>query len=330
VAAAVQNIYDRYSRFAVKLDPDGFLRWLLRRPDPDLRFRRWLESQPAARPGEPERRCDTVAELQHASGRAPPWALLIELQIGPDPDMLERLLEYLGRTRRDARYDPQTRDKYLVAAAVVNLSGVQAVPRLDMVLPGETGNEFHWSPTVRNLEEESAAELLTEMEAGRVALCLLPWVSLMAGGDRPDIIEQWKTLASRETDPHKRADYGALVLIFSRITKREDVWRTGLKEWNMSESTIIDEWVAKGESQGEVKGKAAGLVEGRAQAFQVSLIEFLSRFFPQGLPPDLLATINTQQEPAELERWLKLVYRANSADEVRAAIGLKSNGSQSP
>lgn len=314
MAAAIQNIYDRYSRFTVKLDPDGFLRWLLRRPDPDLRFRRWLESQPAARPGEPERRCDTVAELQHASGRAPPWALLIELQIGPDPDMLERLLEYLGRTRREVRYDPKTRDKYLVAAAVVNLSGVQAVPRLDMVLPGETGNEFHWSPTVRNLEEESAAELLTEMEAGRVALCLLPWVSLMAGGDRPDIIEQWKTLASRETGPHRRADYGALVLIFSRITKREDVWRTGLKEWNMSESTIIDEWLA----------------EGRAQAFQQSLMDYLGRFFPQGIPPDLEAMIDAQKDPAVLQHWLKLAYRANSADEVRAAIGPRSNGTQAP
>jgi len=81
------NVYDQAARFAAKLDPGGFLRWLLAGFDPDLTFTRWLETQTIPFPGEPDRRCDTVAELVPASGLAPPWAAVIEFQTRPDTDI---------------------------------------------------------------------------------------------------------------------------------------------------------------------------------------------------------------------------------------------------
>lgn len=60
--------FDQAARFAVKIDPAGFLHWLLPGLDPDLLFTRWLETQTIPFPGQPDRRCDTVAELTHQSG----------------------------------------------------------------------------------------------------------------------------------------------------------------------------------------------------------------------------------------------------------------------
>ncbi len=84
--------FDKAARFAAKLDPANFLRWLLPGLDADLLFTRWLETQTIPFPGQPDRRCDTVAELTHASGLAPSWMLVLEFQTEPDADIVEPTL----------------------------------------------------------------------------------------------------------------------------------------------------------------------------------------------------------------------------------------------
>jgi len=113
------NVYDQAARFAVKLDADGFLRWLLSGMDADMRFRGWLDTQTVPMPGDPDRRCDTVAELAHGGGQAPPWAVVLEAQTRPDSDLPDRLLEYLARLRRELRHGPHGRDRYQLGAAEV-------------------------------------------------------------------------------------------------------------------------------------------------------------------------------------------------------------------
>ena len=132
------NIYDQAGRFAVKLAPAGLLRWRLPRLDADLIFARWLETQNIPFPGEPDRRCDTVAEMVSVSGQQPPWAFVIELQTEPEPSMQERELEYVLGVRRQLRHGPHGRDKYLVGGLLFNLTGPAQSGRLDMVPPGET------------------------------------------------------------------------------------------------------------------------------------------------------------------------------------------------
>src|SRR5689334_5670818 len=109
-------MFDQAARFLIKLDPGGFLHWLIASLQGVLLFSRWRDTQTIPFPGEPDRRCDTVAELSSAEGTGPPWLLVLELQTRPDPDIAERLLEYLASLRRQVRHGPHGHDKYPVAA----------------------------------------------------------------------------------------------------------------------------------------------------------------------------------------------------------------------
>ena len=67
----------------------------------------------------------------------------------------------------------------------------------------------------RNLEGESADELLDGVESGRWSRSVLVWVPLMAGADTPAQIERWKRLAETEPDRNRRSELAALAEIFS-------------------------------------------------------------------------------------------------------------------
>src|SRR3954452_9758701 len=110
---------DQTARFALKVAPAEALRWLLPGLDADLAFRRWLDTEPIAFPGEPRRRCDTVAELVSRSGQSPPWAFVVEVEARPRSTFLDRVLEYVARLLRKLRHGPRRRDRYQVGAAVI-------------------------------------------------------------------------------------------------------------------------------------------------------------------------------------------------------------------
>ena len=63
----------------MKEEPEQTKRWLFPRLPASLGWKRWMDSQSAPRPGEPDRRCDTIAELIDEEGRIPPWAMIVEL-----------------------------------------------------------------------------------------------------------------------------------------------------------------------------------------------------------------------------------------------------------
>jgi hypothetical protein len=63
---------DPTARYALKIDPPAVLGWLLPTLNPDLAFTRWMDTEAIAYPGEPRRRCDTVAELTSRSHQSPP------------------------------------------------------------------------------------------------------------------------------------------------------------------------------------------------------------------------------------------------------------------
>jgi len=46
--------FDKAARAAAKLNPVGFLRWLLPGLDPSLAYRGWLDTRTPPFPGEPE------------------------------------------------------------------------------------------------------------------------------------------------------------------------------------------------------------------------------------------------------------------------------------
>ena len=130
------NVYDQAARFAAKADPAGFLRWLVPGLPPGLEFRGWLDARTLPFPGEPDRTCDTVAELVDPSEPGARWALATEFQAEPDPEILDRLLEYLARLRRELRHGPGRRGRFRVAAGLVHLTGPPVAEALEMTLPG--------------------------------------------------------------------------------------------------------------------------------------------------------------------------------------------------
>src|SRR4051812_44373851 len=103
------NWFDRAARFALKLDPQGLLRWMLPGLGDEWLFQEWLDTQSIPWATAEDRRLDTVAHLAHAQGLEAPWALAVEATTAPDYDLPERLLEYLGRLRFELRHGPEKR-----------------------------------------------------------------------------------------------------------------------------------------------------------------------------------------------------------------------------
>ena len=176
-----------------------------------------------------------------------------------------------------------------------------------------------------NLEHEPAVTLLDGVESGVWPRTLLPFVPLMNGGDKPDIIDRWMALASGEPNSRRRSDYAAIALLFADRAKRKPVWNDKLTGWNMTESPFINEFIeqgiAKGIAQGEARGIAKGRTEGAVEALMTTLLGVLNDKFKK-LPKKIENTIRKTQDVNTLRTWMSAVAKANTLEEFRAAIGL--------
>jgi hypothetical protein len=313
-------IPDQTARYTVKLEPGGCLRWLLEGVEPPLTFTRWLETQTIPFPGEPDRRCDTVAEMVPADGLGPPWAVVVEVQTRPDPDMPERLLEYMARLRRELRHGPHGRDRYPVAGVLVTLTG-SGPAELNMVLPGPAGLGMRWRLGGRVLAAEDAGQTLVRIETGQLSAGLLPWVPLMGGAGEAAVRDTWRRLAAAEPDHRRRGNYGALARFFAELTDWEEAWRQLLEDWNMEESRFLSEWTAK------------VLEKDRAETSRSMLRRLLQSKFPGPWPPEVSGAIEAQTDSTELSRWFDLAIAATSLEQFQAGLSVppgQSNGTGSP
>ncbi len=93
------NLYDRASRFLLRLDALPLLLWLLGARAAQVTFVGWLDT------------CGV------------PWALPIEVRIAPDPERFGRLPQSPGGIWLDVRPSPYRGDHFRVGAIVVNLTG---------------------------------------------------------------------------------------------------------------------------------------------------------------------------------------------------------------
>src|SRR5947209_2796155 len=188
------NDYDQAARYGAKnLDDVGLLDWLLPRSEAFWQFRGWLDTRTIPFPGEPDRVCDTVAAL--LVDEEPPawWAVPVEFQVKPDPLMFGRMLEYLGRLWREQHPARGRRGDYRVGGVVINLTGVGRGTSREFRL-GREGLHTRLQVVERNLEQEDAATVLADIDAGSTSRALLMWVPLMRGAADPALIEEWKRL----------------------------------------------------------------------------------------------------------------------------------------
>ena len=293
-----RNFYDQASRYAAKLDPVGFLTWLLR---VDVSFQSWLDTRRLPFPGEPDRVCDTVAALEDPAVPGVPWAVPVEFQLEPREELFGRLLVYLGQLWLEERPSAKRGDRYQVGAVVVNLTG-----------QGHTSHDMMFASVMRtnllvaerDLATEDAAAVLAGIAAGTLARCLLPFVPLMQRGGEAGIIQQWLQLASAEMDARLRGDYGGLAIVLAEAAGRRDVWTQALRGWNVTQSQQVLEWMAEGEVKGEVKGRVATLLRVLRARFGI-------------LPTDLETAIRAASDLSILDRWTDAAATALTLQDFR-------------
>ncbi len=303
----MSNPFDKAARYAARLDPAGFVAWLLGLDASRFRFAGWLDTRGVVLPGESDQTADTVARLEDPASGGMPWVVPIEFQIAPDPEMFGRFLEFLGKLWRTFRPDVERGSRYCLGAVVVNLTGRGDASRL--MEWAEAGLKLELRLAERNLSQIDAAATLDAIADGKVTQAVLPWIALMQGGGEDGIIKRWKELAGAEPDSRKRSDYGALALVFSEAADRRPAWAEALKEWNMIQSQTVLEWMAQGEAKGRSEGRIA------------SLLRILRlRFGP--VPQEVETVIRRTQDVDTLDRWTDAAVTSADLDTFRRTTAL--------
>lgn len=287
--------YDYCSRYAVKTDPAGFVAWLFG-PGVPVTFAGWLDSRTLPPTSDGPRTADSVAKLKLAS-RSDWLALVTEFQTKNDPEILERMLEYLALFRRQLR-----RDGAAVVGALVNLTGPPQSGVLAMELPGtDVGRRL--SMCVRTMRNEDARVTLTAIAAGTVARSLLSWIPLMRGGNDLDTIQQWLALANREPDRTVRGRYGFVAKMFAQLKQHEATWEAALKGWDMRIPYFE-----------EIRA------EERVATKQADLLRGLQLRFERTVPRPVAATIRRTTDLELLDRWFAAIFSSATLADFRAAM----------
>ncbi len=300
---------DQTARYALKIQPSEVMAWVLADLDADLAFGRWLDTETIAFPGEPNRRCDTVAELVSRSGQAPPWALVVEAEARPRASILARVLEYRARLLRKLRHGPRRRDRYLVAAVVFFLSGHRNDLTLEARLPG---TDVGHNDRIRAISLADQQALATLERIGRKELgrSILVWVPLMAGGGDATVVQEWVRLANQETNEQRRFDYAGLAMVFAAWKGLETIWKQALEGFHVEEISIVREW----------RDKA------RAEESRTDLLKVLrKRLAPEGAG-DLEQVIQQTTDLGLLRRWFDAALDAPSLEAFRTAIAPPAPG----
>ncbi len=316
----MSNDYDIACRRMVKSEPGAFLAWLLTDFTLTARFLRWIDTRSIPFPGKADQIGDLVAELEMLQVIGPLWALALEFQSEPDPDLFGRMLQYLGQIWCERRPDPLPASRYQLASSVVNLTGTsQSVPAsASFVWSGPDRVECVLHVRERYLAEESAEVTLEAIAQGRYDRALLPWIPLMRGGSEPQVIARCVELAEVETDQRKRSDFAYHTHIFAEKSGDPSAWHQALEGWAVIKSPTMEKTRNEGRAEGRVEGRAEGRVEGR----QETLLEALALHTRQEVPADLATKIRACSDLDQLRTWLTLALTADTLEVFRQQAGL--------
>jgi hypothetical protein len=292
---------------AINLDPDGHIRLLEPNLDADLKYQRWLPTQMIAFPGEPDRRCDTVAELASQAQTQPPWAYVLEVEARARSRFPDRLFEYQARAARRLRHGPRNRDCYLIACGAIVLTGRLPPVRLKMRLPG-TKLGLSWRARIFNMSTRSAMKTLERIASGQLSRAILAWIPLMRGGGSAEVVKRWLEVCGDEPDEQRRMDYANLARVFAERAGCLDVWKKALEGWQMWKSKVIQEWRDDGRVQGRVEGQ------------RDLLVKMVKLKYPN-LPGELLTRIEKSDDPAALEAWSAALLTRPDQAAFEAALG---------
>src|SRR5262249_22168111 len=104
-----------------------------------------------------------------------------------------------------------------------------------------TGRGFTGEPVVWEVCKDSAPEALAKVESGEYSWGAMFWTSLMAGGEKEDVIRDWVRLRDEKVPEKQRADVTGIVLIFAELAGRRLAWNRVVQGVNMTESAFANE-----------------------------------------------------------------------------------------
>jgi len=297
--------YNEAARYAAKMiAPEAFLRYLLPGAFVHWQWAGWYDSQTVSFPGDPERRCDTVARFERIDGSRPPVLLVLEFESEPGSDMAPREGEYRLRLRREAPFQRDPRVPYDVVGAIVYLTGPRQSATWAMTPDDFAGLGMTITARVPCFREESASLLYDSITAGTISRGLLAWVPLMGGSGTPEAVARWVELALAEPNDRVRRDVGVFANAFANLNPRPDLWRAALEGWQMKTSPFLDEIVQ------ETKGRT-----GR-QMLAATICARLGT----SIPEDIRKRIGAEQDFDRMLRWNLAIPGLSSFDELRTLL----------
>jgi hypothetical protein len=298
------NDFDKACRRMVKEAPLSFLVWLFVDFETVAKWLDWVDTRRLAFPGNPDQTGDIVFKLEALKVVGPPWAVALEFQIEPDPNMHGWLLQFLGTIFNERRPDEEKSSRYQLGAVVINLTGTTAsLPAsASFSWPGQPEMLCALKALERYLAMESAEEALAAITSGRYDRPLLPWIPLMKGGSEPDVIKRWKELASEEPDARKRAELGYNALVFAEKSANRGAWLEALEGWEMVKSETME--------------------KSRAEGRHGVVLKVVSECAKGEIPADLIAKIRACSDEDRLAAWAIAAARASSLDAFLQETGL--------
>ncbi len=298
--------FDQAARYATQAEPEAVVRRLLRGPGARLPFREWADTRTTPLPRERERTADLVAVLADESVPERPWALVLEFQSEHDPDKLDVTLQVVARLRTGLRHGEDRRGRYRVLASLVYLRGRCPEEVLDMTLAGGFGTRH--APLVWNVEADRADVALAALAAGETTWGVLFWVPLMGGGGEEAVIGRWKERAAALPDRRLRGDLAQIALVFAELAGHTAAWEKELEGWDMTESQVVNRWIAKAEEQRD-------LINAREYVLRALRLRF-----PDAVPPEVVETINAQPSAQLLREWFDAAMTAATLEDFLAVL----------
>ncbi len=301
--------YNEAARYTAKqIVPEAFLRFLLPSVFLHWRWLGWDDSQTVSFPGDPERRCDTVAKFERIDGTRPPVLLVVEFETEPGSDMAPREGEYRLRLRRESPFQTEPRVPYDVVGAIVYLTGPAQPATWTMTPDDFAGLTMTITARVPCFRDESAMALFDAITAGTTSRGLLAWVPLMSRSDTPTAIKRWVELALAEPNDRIRRDVGVFANAFAPLNPRPDLWQAALEGWQMKTSPFLD----------EIAREATQANDGRRGRQMV--MAMISARLGASIPEDIRKRITTEQDFDRMLQWSLAIPNLSSFDDLRTLM----------
>ena len=253
------------------------------------------------------RQADLVWEVERPDGRR--GILHIELQTKVEPDLGERLAEYLVRLYR--------RDHLPIRSILVLLRETAHVPPSPFVIPSDEEDE---DSQITRFTVIRLWEVPQEQVLGTEHYALWPLASLMANVTAESTRAVAERIAALPIPTEERRELTGLLAVLAGMRLENRVVLEALRRSDMlrdllRESSVAEALREEGKAEGEAKGKAEGM---RQMAQQMAQVALEGRFGP--LAADVLAALRTADEAALQEVVAHVA--GDSLEQMRARLGL--------